>query len=343
MSRSLRIAAAAGAAAVSLGLGLSTPAIAQSTLNVYGLLDMSAGQFQAAGAQKVWKADSGNMSTSYLGFKGSEDLGGGLRAKFAIEHFLRLDQGAAGRFNGDAFWARSAYVGLQGAFGATVIGRNTTPLFVSTVIFNAFGDSFGFSPAIRQLFTPSLLPFFGDTAWNNSLAYGTPNLNGFSSNLIANVGEGAPGAVGRNIGGNLLYFNGPLSATAAYQQVKNSAFGPPPGFAGQDTFQLGASYDLKLAKLFGQYTQVKTKATANSKTTIYGFGASVPVTELGRVIVQYNRAKASALTDLTETTVSAAYNYQLSRNTDAYAVVMNDRVTGLSNGNTIATGMRLRF
>ena len=342
MPRSFKLIATA-CTGLCLGLAAFTPAWAQSSVNAYGLLDMSVGQFQAAGERKVWKADSGGMSTSYLGFKGTEDLGGGLRARFAIEHFIRLDQGAAGRFNGDAFWARSAYVGLQGAFGTTVIGRNTTPLFVSTLIFNALGDSFGFSPAIRQLFTPSLLPFFGDTAWNNSLAYASPTYNGWSVNLIGNVGEGAPGANGRNIGANLLYFNGPLSATAAAQQVKNGAFGTPPGWVDQETFQLGASYDLKVAKLFGQYTHVKTRATANSKTTIYGFGASVPVTELSRVIAQYNRAEASDTAKRTETTLSLAYSYLLSKNTELYAVAMTDRVTGLSTGTTLATGMRLRF
>src|SRR6185436_14110861 len=112
--------------------------------------------------------------------------------------------GAAGRFNGDAFWARDAYVGLSGAFGTTTLGRNTTPLFVSTLLFNAFGDSFGFSPSIRQMFTPALLPFFGDTGWNNSLAYASNENNGWSFNLIGNLGEGAAGAAGKNIGANLL-------------------------------------------------------------------------------------------------------------------------------------------
>lgn len=341
MPRSLKLVSIACASLVALGA--CAPSSAQSTSTIYGLLDVSVGQFQAAGAKKVWQSDSGNMSTSYIGFKASEDLGGGLRARFAIEHFLLLDQGAVGRFNGDAFWARSAYVGLQGAFGSTVIGRNTTPLFVSTLIFNALGDSFGFSPAIRQLFTPTLLPFFGDTAWNNSLAYASPTYNGWSANLLGNVSEGAPGSNGRNIGANLLYFNGPLSGTVAFQQVKNGAFGTPPGWSSQNTFQLGASYDLKLAKLFGQYTNVKTKASANSRTTIYGFGAAVPVTELGRVIVQLNRAEASDTTTRTETTLSLAYSYLLSKNTELYAVAMTDRVTGLSTGTTLATGMRLRF
>ena len=338
MFRSLKIIATGVAS-----LALSAAAVAQSTVSIYGLMDVSAGRFQNVGAQRVWRSDSGSMSTSYIGVKSSDDLGGGLSAKFAIEHYLRLDQGAVGRFDGDAFWARSAYVGLQGAFGSTVIGRNTTPLFVSTVVFNAFGDSYGFSPAIRQLFTPTLLPFYGDSAWNNSLAYSSPTSNGLSLNLLANVGEGAAGAVGRNIGANLLYSKGPIAATVVYQKVKNGALGTPPGYTGQNTFQLGGSYDLTLVKLFGQFTQVNTQAAAASKTRIYGFGAALPVGDLGRFMLQLNGARATTPIETSETTFSLGYDHALSKNTDVYALYMSDRVTGLSRGTSLATGMRLRF
>jgi len=225
-------------AVATLALGFSAVTSAQSNVTIYGLLDMSVGQFQNSGASKVWKAESGNMSTSYLGFKGTEDLGGGLKAKFAFEHFLRVDAGSAGRFNGDAFWARSAYVGLQGEFGSTVIGRNTTPLFVSTLIFNAFGDSFGFAPSIRQYFLGAIV---GDTAWNNSIAYSSPNFGGASVNLLANLGEGAAGATGKNLGANGLFFSGPFAATLAWQQVKNGVFPTPAGFA-VHAVQAGVSY-----------------------------------------------------------------------------------------------------
>jgi predicted porin len=327
-----------------LSMAAPTAALAQSNVSIYGLMDMSAGQFQTAGATKLWRADSGNMTTSFIGFKGTEDLGGGLNGVFRIEHFLRADQGAAGRFNGDAFWARNAYVGLQGAFGATLLGRNTTPLFVSTLIFNAIGDSFGFSPSIRQLFTPSTgLAFFGDTGWNNSILYNSPSLGGVTINLAANLGEGAAGATGKNIGGNVLYFGGPIAATAAFQQVKNGAFGTPAGWKSQDTFQLGVSYDLNVAKVFGQYGRVKTKATADTQTTLYGIGASVPI-GAGKVLAQYGNAKADfGSTDVSNKTLTLGYDHNLSKNTDVYAVLMNDKRTGLNTGNTFAAGVRLRY
>ena len=321
---------------------------AQSSVSAYGLMDMSVGQYQAIGSgTKLWRAQSGNMTTSFLGFKGTEDMGGGLKAVFAFEHFLRADTGDAGRFNGDAFWARSAYVGLSGAFGTSRLGRNTTPLFVSTLIFNAIGDSFGYSPSIRQLFTPNtgvgMLGFFGDTAWNNSLAYSSPNFSGLSVNLLGNLGEGAAGATGRNMGANVLYFAGPFAATVAAQQVKNGAFGVPAGWKSQDTVQVGLSYDLSVVKLFGQYTLAKTKATAGTETKIYGIGAAVPI-GAGKALLQYGNATADkGATEVVNKTLTVGYDYNLSKNTDVYAVLVNDKATGLSAGNSVAAGLRVRF
>jgi len=337
-------------AAAAAWMALAAAANAQN-VQLYGLVDMSAGRFQPSGGPGVWRADSGAMTTSFIGVKGSDDLGGGIRAKFAIEHYFRADTGQTGRINGDAFWSRDAYVGLSGAFGTTVLGRNTTPLFVSTLFFNAFGDSFAFSPSIRLLFSPRLVPFFGATAWDNSMLFASPDYDGLDYTLIANLGENAPGATGKNLGANLMYRKGPLAATAVWQRVKNgdglsppSAFTVvPPGFAKQETWQVGASYDASIVKLYGQFTHVRTKANENTSTKLWSLGASVPI-GAGRVLAQYGSATASiAGTEPRHNVLSLGYDYNLSKNTDAYAVVMHDKLTGLAAGKTVAGGMRLRF
>ena len=169
MIRSSTLRAAAAAAGL-----LSAAAVHAQNVQLLGLIDMTAGRFQNAGAPKVWRADSGGMTTSFLAFRGTDDLGGGLKAKFAFEHFLRADSGV-----GRPLRRRRVLVARRlrrpvGRLRHQVLGRNTTPLFVSTVLFNAFGDSFAFSPAVRQLFTPvvqpgsPMVPFFGDSGWNNS-------------------------------------------------------------------------------------------------------------------------------------------------------------------------------
>lgn len=337
-------AALLGAAAV--------PAHAQSSVTLYGLVDMSAGRFQDAGADKATKAQSGNMATSFIGFSGKEELSSTLKAKFAIESFLRADTGEAGRFGGDAFWARAAWVGLEGDFGSTVLGRTTNQFFVSTLIFNAFGDSFGYSPSIRQVLTPSvvhpeMLPFLGDTGWSNSLLYSSPNLGGVRLNLQGSLGEGAAANRGHNAGANLVYFGGPIGATVAVQRVKQGlTFAPAivtTGFESQDSAQVGFSYDAKVVKLFAQYSLVKTRATTETQSKIWGLGLSAPV-GTGKVLAQYGHATAEyPASEVVNKTLTVGYDHFLSKSTDLYAVAMHDRLTGLSNGNTFALGLRVRF
>lgn len=315
---------------------------AQSSIETFGLLDMSVGQFQVAGGAKAKAVDSGNMTTSFIGFKGKEDLGGGLSAVFSLEHFLRADTGAAGRFNGDTFWARNAFVGLGSSqTGSLALGRNTTPLFVSTLLFNAFGDSFGFSPSIRHYFAGGVGAVIGDTGWNDSVRYDSPKFGGLSFAAMANAKDNVFGS-GRNASLQGLYFAGPLAATAVWQQAKNDTAPLPAGFQKQDTWQFGLSYDLGSVKLFGQYGRVKTDAAADTTTKLTDFGASVPLGS-GHFLAQYGQAKNSGAASNTRKTLSVGYDHDLSKRTDVYAVLMNDKDTGATTGNTYAVGIRHRF
>lgn len=347
MFRSSRVALAAAAL-----LGVCTAAQAQSSVQTYGLFDVSVGQFQNAGTTKVRRVDSGNLSTSYLGFKGTEDLGGGLRANFALESFFLGDTGGASRVPGvDVFWARAAWVGLSGDFGALKFGRSGPPLFVSSLIFNAFGDSFGYSPTIRQYYNaPYGTPLIGDSGWNNAIAYTTPSMGGLTGNLMVQGGEGAANALGRNVGANLLYFGGPLAMTVAWQTVQTqgvlgrgiSAF---PGFNKQNAWQLGASYDFGPVKLFAQYGVVDTDATSDVKVKNAHLSASVPVGS-GAILASFGHSRidnAAPVADQVSKMTTVGYDYFLSKRTDVYAIYMNDRFTGRSTGNTFAVGLRHKF
>lgn len=300
---------------------------AQSSVQAYGLIDVSVGQFQDAGGAKDKTVASGKMSTSYFGFKGTEDLGGGMKANFAIESFLRADSGNSGRFNGDAFWARNAYVGLSGAMGSVTAGRNTTSLFVSTLIFNAFGDSFGFSPSIRHYFTSGTVT--GDTGWNNSISYTSPSLGGLTAQLQVAGNDGK--ALGRHYGGNVLYFSGPMAGTFAFQKVKEGTT------AGTTTWQLGGSYDAGFAKFFGQYGKVANDTT-NVDYKLGEVGASVPVGAAGKLLAEYGKLSVKG-----RKTLSLGYDYAFSKRTDGYAVYMNDKAPVVDAGNTFALGIRHKF
>lgn len=323
---------------------LCGPAVAQSNASINGLIDTSIGSFQTAGATRTSQLASGSMTTSWFGLRGSEELDGGVRVNFALESFLRADTGNSGRFPGDGFFTRNAFVGLQGNFGTVRLGRNTTPLFVSALLFNAFGDSFGFSPSIRQQFTPSTgLAFFGDTGWNNSLAYVSPSVAGLTAELLVNAGEGAAGATGNNLSVAGRYSSGPLSAAATWQRVRNGAFSTPAGWTRQDTWQLGASYDLSAIKLFGQVSRVRTAATLKTRSDLLGLGASVPLGS-GRFLLQYGATNAYlGSSEVSNRTLSMGYNLPLSKRTDAYVVAMRDSLTAKNIGNSVAIGLRARF
>ncbi len=312
-------------------LALAGAAQAQNSVSMYGLLDMSVGRFQAPGAAATKGVDSGNMTTSFIGVRGNEDLGGGLLAVFALESFLRTDTGAAGRFNGDPFWARSSYVGLAGPWGTVTLGRNTTSLFVQTLMFNAFGDSFGFSPAIRHTFTSGTVT--GDTGWSDSVKYASPRFGGlsFTAHLAANDEGG--GDNGRNGGFSALYAGGPLGLGFSYQKVRKGTV--------NDTtaWQLAGSYAVGKTKLFAQYGSVDNDTTGND-FRITGLGASVGV-GLGAFLAQWGRIAPGTGSD--RNTLSLGYDHTLSKRTDVYAVFMKDRLDGVASGTSYAVGLRHRF
>jgi len=319
-----RLPALAGLAA----LAVCGAVHAQSSVSISGLIDLSAGRTQSPGGKAVKSVDSGQMSTSYIAFRGTEDLGDGLKAKFALDAFLRNDTGAAGRFDGDTFFARTSSVGLSGKFGDVNLGRITTGLFVNTLVFNAFGDSFGYSPSIRHYFTSGTTT--GDTGWNDSVSYTTPSLSGLTVMAHAALAEANGG--GRNTGLTGRYFGGPLALGLAWQKVEKGA-----AVADTTTWQLGASYDLKLVKLYGQFGNVDNKTTGVDYD-ITSLGATAPVGDLGVARLQWSGIDPS--TGAKRKTLSAGYGYYLSKRTELYAAIMSDKIDGLSGATSYSLGVR---
>lgn len=206
----------AGKCAVMLGMCTSAGiAHAQSSISLYGLADAFVGELHPAGAAgNAWQVGSGGMTTSYWGMSGAEDLGGGMKAIFTLESFYRSNGGQAGSFPGQSFFGRNAFVGLSGHFGELTLGRNTAPLFVSTLLFNPFGNSFIFSPIVVHSFLGSAMgaaSLQSDTAIDDSILYQTPEVGGLSGSLLYS-NAGVAGHVGQaNYSANVLYFAGPFS------------------------------------------------------------------------------------------------------------------------------------
>jgi len=317
------------------------------TAVLYGLLDASGSHVKDVGGNSRWQLDSGNMQYSFLGFRGSEDLGGGLRAVFRLESYVSVDVGSAGRTasSTDPFWAREASVGLSGSFGTTVLGRTESPFYRATVNFNAFGESPLFSPSARQYFGVGGA-IIGDSRWSNSISYtnsasDAPLRITFGANLPEAAGGIFP-EPGRNYGLNIAYITGPFAVVLAAEKVQNGA-GAPAGFDRQMAYQLGATYDFSFLRVYGQVGRVKTEADVDVQTILYQLGGAIPIGNSLVLFAYGNSHIKTSVKAVTDKIGSIGYDYFVSKNTDVYVAAMFEKLSFTSSGNAVAGGVRMRF
>lgn len=342
-------------------------ALAQTSVTMEGVADGFAGSMRNSGdAASTSKVGSGGLSTSYIGFKGIEDLGGGLKASFTLGAFYRIDDGASGRFNGDTFFARDANVALSNQYGKITLGRMTPPTTLPLYMFNPIEDSFTLSPLVlHAIVGTSVFPgTFGktDSAWSNSIRYTSPTFAGITVNLHYQFGEAAGNSSKNNKGANVLYQNGALGLGLAYHDVQVGnpldnpivpngpsavlsvpvAGGPNLVATRQKLTFVGASYDLSFVKLFATYDRATHNIDLKDQTAT--LGVSVPAGS-GNILgaVAQTKRESAVFDDLKRTTVSVGYDYFLSKRTDLYAFVMSDKTTNYANAGSFAVGMRHRF
>ncbi len=351
-----------------VAIGLAGTACAQqaSSVTVYGLIDASVGHYKGGNTGALltdtakWMQEGGSMSGSMFGFRGTEDLGDGLSANFDLSGFIRNDTGQSGRSDavgGDPFWSRMAWVGLRSAsLGQVRLGVMTNLLFLNSVTSNAFGDSGNFSPLV--LVTHIGAPINGGTSWRDTVAYDSSSLGGFFGSAAVGLGEGRGG---KNVALRGRYAAGPLALSAAWQNVQRdgNSFadgGNTPAAANNvKSFQLAASYDFQVVKIFGHVGRIKSDGSGTPVTTddnithkIWELSASVPV-GAGRILAGYAARKGNEAIGASERRVAAlGYDYDVSKRTDVYVVARSDknRLIGAptdATGNAFAIGVRHTF
>lgn len=321
---------------------------AQSSVQLMGLADVYVGSMKMAGdAARSNRMGSGGMTTSWWGLKGTEDLGGGLKANMALTGFLRLDTGSSGRFANDTLFSRDASISLSGGFGSVLAGRGVAPNFLPTVIFNPFGDSFAFSPLILHTDVPLFNAtkwasnVASDTGWSSQLVYGTPTIGGFKANLHYQLVDVAGASGKKNVGGNAFYSAGPLGLTGFYErsQLSNPVLAALAGGATRTNWMLGGSYDAGVAKGYLTYGETKSSLTT-AKAKTFTLGAAVPVGS-GKVLAALANTKIDG--GSTRDTVTVGYDHFISKSTDLYANLMHDKITHFSSGTSLGMGVRHRF
>lgn len=242
----------------------SGAAFAQSSVTLYGIADIHVDSRKSPGVSgRTTKVESSGIYESRFGFKGSEDLGGGLKANFQLEQGFALDAGTAS--TGQAF-SRQSWVGLSGDFGDFRAGKT----------WSAFDDISGATQATKNsVFAPNagvwLTTSYKDNP-NNGLYYASPTFGGFSGVVSYGFGENKTATVGAGsvVSMHLKYNGGPVYAGIAQQNEKATAASTAIKFT-----RVNGSYDLGAVKLLASYGRV---ASGDKSTKEWQLGVDVPVT-----------------------------------------------------------------
>ncbi len=325
-------------------LAVSGTALAQSSVTIYGAVDNSFTRVTNKGGASASGLSSGGGGSigSKLGFKGDEDLGGGLKASFKLEMGLETSSGANGvpgssnNFTivapgGGLRFDRAAYVALSGGFGEVRLGRDLVASFINDVIYDPFltygvGSSLNFplgvvadAKSASSLFRVS-----------NAVSYFTPNFGGLTAQIQFAPSEQASNTGiakrdGRVTTGRVAYDKGPLSASVSAGKADQSS-----GVIGQDitTANAGASFDFGVVKVMGEFARFKVDnvtgvSGVDLTTSIVTLGAIAPVGP-GKIKLGVSRAerKTDGVTAKPETTkVAVGYDYSLSKRTSLFTTV----------------------
>lgn len=313
-------------------------ASAQSSVTIYGLLDLAitkgnggtAPNVGANGTSEAWIMKQ--STSSRLGFRGSEDLGGGLSAQFHIEHRFTPDDGAAA----NPFWAGRSYVQLTSATaGSVYMGREYDPAYWPANKSDPFGGD-GVGRMGTMQYAGYADTCSGDSSrTSNTVGYKSPNLGGLTAQGAVSLGEGAAGC-GRQVGGNVEYGGGPIYAAVGFLKTSDGATD------GNSLFNLALHYDLGMVKLIGYYARGKTNL-GNDTNKFIQIGATSPIGG-GKLKAAYGRLDPQG-NDNNISKFSIGYDYPLSKRTNVYADLGLGRsdVSGATNNNAYAFGLKHLF
>lgn len=323
-------------------LALATTVVwAQSSVTIYGIVDAAVERADSGSGSSVTRLVSGQGSASRLGFRGTEDLGGGLRAIFSLEAALNADNGTGGATGGGLAFNRQSWVGLAGKWGQVTLGRQFRPEARAVFGMDPFDAGSVASP-------PNT---YADTIFraDNAIVYETPQLAGFVGRVMYAFGERAGDISGAldDVGASLQYYNGPIYAAYGYDSRRNAA-----ATDRRNWHSLGGSYDFKVAKLYGAY-RIREEAAAKLDEANYWVGVGVPI---GALTLQATMGRVDDKTGAKRSAkgYSVGAEYLLSKRSDVYmryAKLRNENggTFGLDNGingaspSSVVVGVRHRF
>lgn len=339
-------------ASTALLLVLASPlAQAQSSsVTIYGVLDASL-TWADNGNNSMLRVDSGAGWASRLGFRGTEDLGGGLKANFVLEQGFDASTGVLQQ--GGAGFGRSAWVGLSGASWELRAGRQLSPVALSLLAVDPGVGNYWANlqqTGIGSLQSPASVagdPGHQSTARINNSVLGRWTSSGLTARFMLAPGEAGSSGAGNFHGGSLTYTSGPWVATAGYAKFRQYAKDIPAAGdpAWQTEWTLAGSYDFGPVRLATGYyafnpSERNKVLAANSllKTESVWLGGTIPVTS-GQILLQVIRnktARIAGVEDGQSTIFGATYEHFLSKRTAVY--VSAGMVKNNNTSNTVLVG-----
>lgn len=307
--------------------GAAFAQVAPNNITLYGVVDIAflRTSVEETGQQTKTTTglNAGNQSGNRWGLRGSEDLGGGLKANFRLESGFNIVNGNSGQ--GGRLFGRHAWVGLSGGFGEVRLGRQT--LFSSAEV-TGIADPFdnGFGIAGFQLLSSAA----GTQRNDNTVTYRTPAMNGLQGAVYYTFGGKAtpvPASESKDnwLGGGVTYSAGPLNLGLSYDTKDSSTNAA--GSRDDKWLNLVGSYNFGAAKVHAGY--VKEETTGEDKTG-YILGATVPLGG-GELLAAYQSGKvdiiAAGVADPKIRGLSVGYTYALSKRTNVFTYVAQGKET----------------
>jgi predicted porin len=311
-------------------------ASAQSSVTLFGIVDATFA-FGKGSVTKRYQLTNSGYNSSRLGFRGTEDLGGGMSASFWLEAGVNNDNGSGAATNtnnqasGGALpgmaggqgltFNRRSTVSLAGGWGEFRLGRDYSPQFWNLTVFDPFGtNGVGTTQTLNSIIT-------GVTAVRASNSYGyflPPNLGGFYGQIQYYMGENpAPGATdkdGTGLGARLGFASGPFNVALALSRTEYAA-----GDVKQNN--IGGQWDFGMAKLQGHFSHDENGVVEGRGWLI---GGLIPVGagEIRVAFSQYTTDLGLGGSDPKSRKIALGYVHNLSKRTAVYTTVARVRNSG---------------
>ena len=295
-------------------------ASAQSSVTLFGIVDLAATSIKN-GSTTLKTLSPDQLNSNRLGFRGIEDIGGGMRAGFWIEGAMAPDTGGTGQT-----WQRRSTISLIGGFGEIRLGRDYTPSFWNKTVF----DPFGTNGIGSELNVESTLGSGATTLVraNNTVGYFLPALGGVYGQVQVAAGEATTG--NKYVGGRIGYAGGPVNVAVAWGKTYKT------GTMIDDftDINFGASYNLGFMNIMATGGKVKYSNRDQKKLLV---GVTVPFGQstLKASYISASGAQGSNATDFDAKQFTFGYQYDLSKRTALFA-----NYSSLNNDGNAATGAR---